>query len=109
MVLLFGDDALRRLCEVAREARRRLGDSCARKLQTRLADLVAAPNAGDLTAGRPHPLKGDRAGQLAVDLAGGVRLCFEPADPTQGRGPTGELDWSRVTAIRIVYIGNYHD
>ncbi|MBD2542879.1 MULTISPECIES: hypothetical protein [Planktothricoides] len=33
----------------------------ARKLKARLADSIAAANVTELQAGRPHPLKGDRA------------------------------------------------
>ncbi|MBK7760143.1 MAG: killer suppression protein HigA [Deltaproteobacteria bacterium] len=108
MVLLFSDNELRRLCEVEREAKKRLGVPCARKLRTRLADLMAAPNVGALIAGRPHPLSGDRAGQLALDLTGLVRLCFEPADPVPALDAAGAIDWPRVTTIRIVYLGDYH-
>lgn len=77
-------------------------------LRTRLSDLEAARSVADLVVGHPHPLKGDRAGQFSVDLAGGVRLCFEPADPAQALGEDGSINWTRVREVRVVYIGNYH-
>lgn len=109
MDILFADDDLTELCSTERVQKKRLGNVGARKLRTRLADLSAATRVGDLVAGRPHPLKGDRAGQFAVDLDGGRRLVFEPAHEPPPRALDGSLAWDQVTAIRIVYIGDYHD
>lgn len=59
--------------------------------------------------GRCHALTGDLRGQFALDLDGPYRLIFEPAhDPLPVDG-NGALDWSRVTAIRILRIGDYHN
>ena len=105
----FKDARLRELCERQAVATRKLGDAVARKLRARLADLCAASTVADLTAGRPHQLKHDRAGQYAVDLHGGVRLVFEPAnDPVPRRQDDG-IDWAAVTIVSIEYIGDYHD
>jgi len=107
--ILWKDKRLRRLCEESREAARALGQSGAKKLQTRLADLAAVRCVRDLVAGRPHPLKGDRAGQFSLDLADGVRLVFEPASAPVPRTAEDAIDWAQVTSVRVVYIGNYHD
>lgn len=105
----MADADLEALCTTERLQKKHLGGVGARKLRARLADLAAAGRVTDLVAGRPHPLKGDRAGQFAVDLDGGRRLVFEPAhDPVPER-PDGSPAWDQVTAIRIVYIGDYHD
>jgi proteic killer suppression protein len=54
-------------------------------------------------------LTGDRAGEFALDLEGGRRLVFvADSDPTPVRDD-GSIDWSRVTIVRIVFIGDYHD
>jgi toxin HigB-1 len=88
---------------------KKLGDAGARKLRARLADLAAASRVTDLVAGNPHPLKGDRLGQFAVDLTGGWRLVFASAnDPVPRRGDAS-IDWSSVTIVCIEYIGDYHD
>lgn len=109
MEIDFKDRKLRELCERRDTAERKLGAPCARKLRSRLADLQAANCVTDLVAGRPHPLSGDRSGQFAVDLEGGRRLVFEPDhNPVPLRDDCG-IDWSRVTRIRIVYAGDYHD
>ncbi len=109
MDILFSSASLELLCSSEREGKRRLGDRSAKKQRTRLADLQAAARVTDLVAGRPHPLKRDRQGQFAVDLEGGLRLVFEPASDPIPLGSGGEILWASVTAIRIVYIGDYHD
>ena len=56
-----------------------------------------------------HELVGDHAGQLAVSLDYPYRLVFEPADAPIPRRPDGGLDWTKVTAVRILGVENYHD
>ena len=80
MDITFADGKLQKLCEQQSVAQQKLGRTCARKLRSRLADLAAARSVRDLVSGRPHPLKGDRAGEFAVDLEGGKRLVFKPAN-----------------------------
>lgn len=109
MEIGFKDKKLRELCEKQAVARKKLGDACAHKLHGRLGDLEAAEKVTDLVAGNPHPLKHDRAGQFALDLAGGYRLVFAPANDPTPRKPDTSIDWSQVTIICIEFIGDYHD
>lgn len=109
MDIHFKDKKIRELCEKRAVAEKKLGAACARKLQTRLDDLDAATRVTDLVAGNPHPLKGDRHGQFAVDLAGGWRLVFAPRHDPCPTKDDQSIDWSRVTIISIEYIGDYHD
>lgn len=109
MEIRFKDGKIREICEKQAVANKKLGADCARKLQSRLSELEAACRVTDLVAGRPHPLKGDRAGQFAVDLAGGWRLVFAPAQHPRPTKADGSTDWSRVTIICIEFIGDYHD
>ena len=90
--IAFRDEKLRKLCEDSRAAQKKLGDACARKLRSRLADLHAARVVTDLVAGHPHPLKHDRAGQFALDLAGGNRLVFAPANEPIPQTQDGAID-----------------
>lgn len=109
MDITFKDKKVRELCEKQAAAEKKLGAACARKLRTRLSDLEAAARVTDLVTGNPHPLKGDRVGQFALDLAGGWRLVFTPDhDPCPTR-PDGGIDWFQVTIVCIEYIGDYHD
>ena len=86
-----------------------MGKVCARKLRSRLADLQAAESVRDLVAGRPHPLKGDRAGEFALDLEGAKRLVFKPANDPIPYKEDGSIDWLKVSSIYIVFVGDYHD
>ena len=109
MKLNFKDKKIRELCEKRAVADQKLGAACARKLRARLDDLDAASRVTDLTTGNPHPLKGNRQGQFALDLAGGWRLVFAPAhDPLPVRDDQS-IDWSQVTIVCIEFIGDYHD
>lgn len=71
MDISFLRSDLKKLCEDSKYPSGKLGSTSARKLRTRLAALDAAAKLGDVTAGRPHPLKGDRTGEFALDLSGG--------------------------------------
>lgn len=109
MEITFKDKKIRELCEKQATAEKKLGADCARRLRTRLSELEAAIQVTDLVAGNPHPLKGDRAGQFALDLAGGWRLVFAPDHTPCPTRPDGGIDWSQITIVRIEYIGDYHD
>ncbi len=109
MEITFGDRKLQNLCEQQDLAQKKLGQNCAKKLRTRLAMLGAAGCVTELVAGRPHPLKGDRVGEFAVDLEGGKRLVFKPDNDPIPLTEDGSIDWSQVTAVCIVFIGDYHD
>ncbi len=109
MIILFDTHELERICSVEKEAKKKLGAKSAKKLLRRLSNLMNAERVRDLPAGRPHPLKGDRLGQFALDLDGGQRLVFESANDPVPTTTDGAIDWAEVTMIRIVYIGDYHD
>jgi proteic killer suppression protein len=109
MDILFKTEALRKLCSSEHDAKKQLGGDSAKKLRTRLADLRAVTRVSELIAGRPHPLKGDRRGQFALDLHGGRRLVFESANVPTPLRTDGITDWQQVTIVRIVFVGDYHD
>lgn len=105
----FADARIRALCESQRAANRTLGTNSARRLRARISDLMAASKVGDLVAGGPHPLKGDREGQFAVSLAGGHRLVFRPNEEPPPTLDSGQFDWPNVTSVMITFVGDYHD
>lgn len=109
MEITFWDSKIQKLCKQETLAQKKLGKVCARKLRARLSDMDAAAYVRDLVAGKPHPLKGDRQGQFALSLQGGIRLVFEPANDPVPHKSDGSIDWSSVSAVCIVFIGNYHD
>jgi proteic killer suppression protein len=108
MVIGFRTRALQSIANDAKAARKALGKRSADVLRRRLDDLRAADNleATRHLPGRCHELKGDRAGQLAIDLEHPKRLVLEPRDGV--RRADGGLDWFSVTAIEIVEIADYH-
>ncbi len=109
MEIRYRHGKLRQLCEQRVVAERMLGTQVARKLMLRLQELQAASRVNDLIAGRPHPLTGERKGQFALDLAGGWRLVFAPANHPLPLRLDGSVNWSQITIIRIEFIGDYHD
>ena len=109
MEITFDNRRYQELSEQQTLAQKEFGKVGAHRLRSRLADLAAAKSVRDLVAGRPHPLKGDRTGQFALDLEGAKRLVFRPAnDPVPCREDKS-IDWSKVTSICVVFIGDYHD
>ena len=109
MEITFADGKIQDLCEQQKLAQRKLGQPCARKLRSRLDDLEAVEVVADLTTGNPHPLKGDRLGQFALNLEGGRRLVFEADNEPIPFYEDGGVDWSKVTQVRIVFVGDYHE
>ena len=111
MDIYFKTKKLQKLCSQEILATREFGAKSARKLQQRLMELQAADTLDDISKlppARCHELKGNRKGQLAVDLAEGFRLVFIPAANPVPTREDGGLDWRQVTEIEIIAIENYH-
>ena len=109
MKVSYDNSALEALCRQARIATKKLGDPSAKKLQRRLTELHAARVVGELVVGHPHPLKGDRVGEFAVDLQGGHRLVFRPTLEAVAVKPDGSIDWAAVNEVTVIWVGDYHD
>ncbi|PYV92142.1 MAG: killer suppression protein HigA [Acidobacteria bacterium] len=109
MEIEFATADIRALCEQERLMMKRFGKPGAKKLKSRLADLAAVAVVTELVAGRPHPLKGDRLGEFALDLQGATRLVFKATNDPVPRTQDGAIDWGSVTKVRIIFIGDYHD
>ena len=111
MEILFRTRKMQRACSSDRQMVRTWGETAARKLKQRLAELQAAATLQDirhLPAARCHELTQDRKGQLAVDLMHPFRLILEPADDPVPARADGSLDWARVTRIAILEVTDYH-
>ena len=90
------------------------GELRAKKIGIRLTELRAAISLHDLGPpydgpGRCHELKGERKGQLSVDLDHPYRLIFMPNHKPVPRKADGGLDWKQVTAIIITGIEDTHE
>lgn len=110
MEIQFTSERLRDECNDSKTRARRYGKQGGKRLGQRLDDLDAAANLEDVRSlpGKLHELKGDRKGQLAMTVDGSKRLILEPVDPDLARKPDDGLDWTLVTAIRILGIEDYH-
>jgi proteic killer suppression protein len=108
--IVFANSKLRKQCNDTKKAVRALGKRQAQLVRRRLDDLNAADNlvVMRVLSGRCHELKGDRAGQLSLDLEHPYRLIFEPAANPAPTKPDGGLDWSAVDAVRILAIEDTH-
>ena len=90
--------------------RKELGQVGAGILTNRLKQIERFENLEPLRLepGRWHELTGDRWGQLACNLNGPNRLVFEPGNIPRPLKPDGGLDWTRVTAVELIEIIDYH-
>lgn len=90
---------------------RSYGERMAGVIRRRLDDLDAATSLEEMRhlPGRCHELKGDRAGQLSIDLVHPQRLIFVPYEKPVPQKPDGGMDWSQIKSILITGIEDTHD
>jgi plasmid maintenance system killer protein len=86
------------------------GPEAAKRIRKRLDQLRGATVLEDLrnAPGRLHQLSGDRAEQFSLDLVHPYRLLFEAANDPIPRKPDSGLDWTQVTAVRIIEVEDTH-
>ena len=111
MDIHFASDRFKNLCNNDRQLRKQHGAVRAKKIRQRLDDLRAVKTLAVMRQlpGRCHELKGDRAGQLSLDLDHPYRLIFQPDhDPVPAKADGG-LDWTAVTRIMIMEIADTHE
>jgi proteic killer suppression protein len=106
----FRTKKLHKQCTNAKHMATAFGHIQAKRLRQRLDDLRAAENLEMMRTlpGRCHELKAKRSGQLSMDLEHPYRLIFEPAHNPMPEREDGGLDWSSVTAIRILEVVDTH-
>ena len=84
----------------------------AKTVKKRLDEIHAAPNLQELMnipGPNCHPLKGEKAGQFAVNISGNERIIFEINHENIPKKDDGGIDLETVTAIKIISIGeDYH-
>jgi proteic killer suppression protein len=108
--IVFANKKFEKLCNDLKALTKAYGKDSAKKIRRRLDDMKAA---ADLEVCRKlpggyHELTGDRKGQISCDAGGGLRLIFKPASNPPPAKPDGGLDWSKVTAVIVLEITNYH-
>ncbi|ETK10720.1 hypothetical protein T231_03385 [Tannerella sp. oral taxon BU063 isolate Cell 6/7/9] len=103
MQLLFANSQIEKLCTSPERAVMKYGARCARILLDRMRQMRLAENLRELSqqAGHFHALTGERKGQWACRLQGGLRLVFVP-------GAHGEMVLKEITYLTITEIVDYH-
>jgi len=89
------------------------GKKRANRIAVVMSSLRAAPSLGIFyppysPPHRCHELTGNRKGELSLDLDGPYRLLIESAMVPTPKLEDGGLDWSLVTAVRILGIEDTH-
>jgi plasmid maintenance system killer protein len=83
----------------------------AKLIVQRLEEIESSPNLKvlmQIPAANCHPLKGQRAGQWALDISGNYRIVFEIMDDPLPMKNEKEIDHVNVKEIHIVEISDYH-
>lgn len=111
MDIVFKNQKFKKECNNQRLLQKQHGQIRAKRIRQRLDDLRAADVLEDMRnlPGRCHELRGDRAGQLSLDLDHPYRLIFEPANDPIPLKPDGGIDWKKVTTIRIIGVEDTHE
>jgi hypothetical protein len=107
MEISFATSTIRRQCESAEELITAHGRPCAERAMSRLLDVDAATCLADLAVlpGACRALGGEDSGRFALDLTDAKALVLE-SSTTARVGGAGEVDWTRVTSVRIIAIAN---
>jgi proteic killer suppression protein len=111
MEIIFASTKLEKECNEGKLLIRRYGDERAKFVRRRLDEILAADSLEvlkSLPQARCHELKGNRTGQISVDLKHPYRLLFEPANHPVPRKPDGGLDWAEITIVRILGVEDTH-
>lgn len=103
------DPKLESLLNDERALKRAYHSNVVKALGVRIASMRNASDLQELhhLPGRAHQLKGDRAGQFAMELPDGLRLVFCPTEPAPHRDDGG-VDLAAVTRITLIEITDYH-
>jgi plasmid maintenance system killer protein len=107
--LAFESASLRTICESEQRAKRKLGANAAEALKHRLADLRAATCARDLLVGRPRRLDGGDGQDMVLDVCDGHRIVFSANHSNNPKTESGDVDWAKVSRIKIRRIERDHD
>jgi proteic killer suppression protein len=108
MEIGFETEKLARLCSNQEALIRTYGEACGKRIGQRIQELESVETLADAVFGRPHELRGDRAGQVSVDLVHPLRLIFRPTGQPPPAKTDGGLDRAKVRAVTIIQIADTH-
>jgi hypothetical protein len=102
--LAFESKLLRALCEQEIKAKKELGEDTANALRRRIADLRAASSVEDLLVGRPRFNSDDGEEHLILDLGSAHTITVAANHVKNPVTASGNLDWSKISRVKIVKI-----
>lgn len=88
------------------------GERRARLIRRRMDELRAANNLAEIShlpPPRMHQLKGERQGQISLDLDHPYRLLITVANNPIPKKDNGSINLSKVTAVMVFGIEDTHD
>ena len=106
MELAFESRGLRSICEQQSIAKGELGEDVAEALKHRLADLRAATSIRELMVGKPRTMTVGHMDYLVIDICEGSQMVLKANHPENPLTDDGELDWERVSRIKVIHIGS---
>jgi len=111
MDIVFKDQKFAKWCNNHQLLVKKYGLDRAKRVRRRLDDLSSVEVLSDMRglSGRCHELIGDRAGQLSLDLDHPYRLIFESAINPIPKKIDGGIDWTQITAVRIIGVDDTHE
>lgn len=111
MDIIYSKRKLHKTLTHQRRLIKKYGAEQAQVIRRRLDELRDANTLADFrdnASARCHELKGNRAGQLSLDLRHPYRLIIIPADDPIPLKDDGGLDWSQVTKVEIIGVEDTH-
>lgn len=107
--IAFSEKSYRLICENMAIAERKFGLKVAERLKRRLADLRAANNVNDIIAGKPQVVNTAHPQQLMLELCDGYCLFFCANHNQIPLLTPNEINWSKVSRVKILRIEKYYD
>jgi hypothetical protein len=104
--LAFETKWLRDICESEERARIELGAASSEALKHRLADLVAAKSVRDLLAGRPRFCDNQN---MVIDVGTTHHIVLKANHVEDPMMDSNNVDWDRVSRLKILRIEDDHD
>jgi len=102
--LSFANRFLRQLCENEITAKRQLGDEASQIFRRRLADLRAVASVTDIVIGKLQFNEDSKPAEISMEICDGCRVIFCPNHNATPELATGNVDWKKVTRIKIMRI-----
>ncbi|WP_262190162.1 killer suppression protein HigA [Serratia grimesii] len=106
MYITFQSKKLRAICENMHNANEILGEKLASKLRSRLSDIAVVENLLLLPVGSPKVGFEDGEECITITLLSDMKLGFVCGHTIQPKNQDNTINWSQVSRIRLVFIGD---